>query len=825
VLAAGVARQLGLIGAAGAGLAAGVALGAWYQLFRRPLPRTRGSEEVEGLDGPVEIRRDRWGVPHVRAQTRADVWFAEGFCHGQDRLWQLELYRRAASGTIAEIAGRPAVASDRFVRVLGLRRAAGAEAEALEPGLRGHIDAYCAGVNGAATAARALPAEFQILHLDFEPWTAVDMLTTGKLLSLGLSTNWERELLRAEMARELGPELAARLDPGYPTGNPIVLEPGAPFFGGDGLRLSEQLDRLRNSLGLTSEATGSNNWAVSAQRSATSGPLFAGDPHLGPSMPGITYQLSLQVGDRFCRGASLPGQIGVFFGQNNDVAWSVTNALADVMDLFVERIDGDSYEFEGERLPLEVVEEEIPVRGGSRERVTAVATRHGPIVNEALRADDSEPLALRWMSLDFPTITEANVRILDVASGPELIDALESHHTPVSNFIWADRHGSIGYKTVGRIPLRRGDCPDLPKPGWTDEYEWDGWIPYAELPEIVDPDAGFLVSANNRIESDDYEHHITSDYFDGYRARRIEQLLLAADEVDLDDFARMQLDMYSIPGPETVHRLARLHEPGAGRLPLRQREIAAIERLKSWDGRMTPDSVAATIYQAFTLRFGREVARAAIGDRDLAERWLDRAHNGFMAHVTSPWRWQSHLLALWDEGDEELIGRPWEELALDALRGALDELATRFGPNPEGWRWGRVHALEFRHALGDANPLFGWIFNRRLEVGGAQETVAQIGWDPNDPFTAIWAPCWRIVADPVRPERSRWQQFTGQSGHPRSPHYDDLQERWLRGETQAMGGEGPWEKLELTPAPASTSRPGAAGVKAAFPVPPPGAPG
>jgi penicillin amidase len=212
---------------------------------------------------------------------------------------------------------------------------------------------------------------------------------------------------------------------------------------------------------------------------------------------------------------------------------------------------------------------------------------------------------------------------------------------------------------------------------------------------------------------------------------------------------------------------------------------------------MAPESVAATIYQAFTLRLGREVARAAIGDRDLAERWLDRADNGFIAHVTSPWRWQSHLLALWDEGDDDLVGRPWDDLVLDALRAAMDDLETRFGPDLAAWRWGRVHPLLFPHALGAANPLFARIFNRRLEVGGAQETVAQVGWDPNDPFTAIWAPCWRMVADATRPEHSRWQAFTGQSGHPGSPHYDDLQAGWMEGRTQPMAGEGPWRTLTL----------------------------
>jgi penicillin amidase len=730
-------------------------------------------------------------VPHIRAQTSYDLWFGEGFCHGQDRLWQLELYRRIGAGRLAEIAGQSALRTDRFMRTLGVRRASEREAAALEPELRSKLEAFCAGVNAAA-APRPLPAEFQLLRLGFEPFVPADALSLTKLLSFGLSTNWERELLRAEMTRELGPELASRLDPGYPRGNPLILTPGEAWSG-DGLALAEQIARVRDTIGLAVEATGSNNWAVSGSRSAAGGPLVAGDLHLPPSMPGITYQVGLYLGDRFCRGASLPGLPGVTMGQNNDVAWSFTNVLADVMDLFIERVDGDAYEFDGERRPLVVVEEEITVRGRAEpDRLVVRETHHGPIVNEALRADNAEPLALSFMALDFPGITAANFRVLDFARGAELVDALAELAHPVSNLVWADRQGSIGYKTVGRLPVRRGDCPDLPKPGWTAEHEWDGWVPYEEMPEVTDPEAGFLVTANNRIAADDYPHHITSDYLDGYRARRIGQLIAARPDHDLETFEAMQTDMLSLPGLETVRRLARLR-------PRDQRELAAIERLRSWDGRMDPESVAATIYQAFTLRLAREVARAAIGDRDLAERWLDRADNGFIAHVTSPWRWQSHLLSLWAEADPELVGRPWEELVLDALRAGLDGLDDRLGPDHEAWRWGRVHPLVFPHALGAANPLLGWIFNRRLEVGGGQETVAQVGWDPNDPFKAIWAPCCRMVADPQRPDRSRWQAFTGQSGHPASSHYDDLQADWLEGGTQPMAGAGPWRTLTLEP--------------------------
>jgi penicillin amidase len=784
------AAKAGLIGgAAGSGLAAVGAMAAWYWLARRPLPKQQGTIELDGLAGPVRIRRDRWGVPHIEGEP-ADVWFAEGFCHGQDRLWQLDFYRRVVSGRLSEMAGEEGLQVDRLMRTLGIRRVAEREARSLDPELQALLERFCAGVNAAAANARALPFEMQLLRIGFEPWRPVDILSIGKLLAFGLSTNWESELLRADMVRALGPELTARLDPSYPADNPVVnQEP----WSGDGLAIVEQIDAVRRSLGLAAEASGSNNWAVSGRLSATGSPLIAGDPHLPPSMPGIWYQVEVALGERFVRGASLPGMPGIYMGQNNDVCWTFTNVMADVQDLFVERIEGERYLFEDEWRPLEIVQEEIAVKGREEPEVLEVRlTHHGPIVNDVLGADDAEPLALRWITLDQPTAFRGMFELHEISSGQALVASLEGHTSPASNLIWADRNGSIGYKLIGRLPLRKGGCPDLPKPGWTGEFEWQGAVPYGELPEVVDPESGFLVTANNRIAGDEYPHHITSDWLDGFRAQRIEQLLRASDEHDIDGFEAMQVDDLSIPGLEAARRLGRLSPAG-------QRERSAVERLRSWDGRLDPDSVAGSIYQAFLLRLAREVARAAIGDRDLCERWLDRADNGFTPHITSPWRWHSHLMKLWEEGDEQLIGRPWDELVLEALAGALDDLSDRFGSDPEGWRWGRIHEMEFPHPLGEANPLLRRLLNRKLKAGGAQETVSQIAYDPNDPYTAVWAPSWRMVADPVAPERSRWQMFTGQSGHPASPHYDDLQVDWLDGRTQPMAGDGPWRELDLVP--------------------------
>ncbi len=758
------AARVGLVaGAAGTGLAAAATAAAWHWLARRPLPKQRGTIELEGLEGRVRVRRDRWGVPHIEADEGHDLYFAQGFVHGQDRLWQMDFYRRVVEGRVSEMAGEEGLPVDRLMRTLGIRRVAEREEAALDPELRGLLERFCEGVNASASAsaATALPFEMQLLRLDFEPWRPVDILSLGKLLAFGFSTNWERELLRADMVRALGPELTARLEPTYPAGNPIVTQEA---WTGDGLAIVEQIDAVRRSIGLAAEASGSNNWAVSGALSAGGAPLIAGDPHIPPSMPGIWYQVGLRHRERCVRGASLPGMPGVCMGQNNDVCWTFTNVMADVQDLFVERIEGESYLFEGEWRPLETVREEIVVKGRSEPVVLDVrATHHGPIVNEALGADDAEPLALSWLPLREQTAFAGMFELPGIGSGPELVRKLGDYTAPASNLIWADRHGSIGYKLVGRLPLRRGDCPDLPKPGWTGEFEWEGTVPYEELPEVVDPESGYLVTANNRIVGDDYPHHITSDWLDGFRAKRIEQLIGESEDHDLESFEAMQSDDLSLPGIEAARRLGRLTPPG-------QRELSAVERL------------------------------AAIGDRDLSERWLDRADNGFLPHVTSPWRWHSHLMALWEEGDEELIGRPWEELVLEALAGALDDLEERFGPDPEGWRWGRVHEMEFSHPLGEANPLLRRLLNRRLRAGGAQETVSQIAYDPSDPYKAVWAPSWRMVADPTDPDGSRWQMFTGQSGHPASPHYDDLQADWLEGRTQPMAGEGPWRELNLVPA-------------------------
>jgi penicillin amidase len=564
----------------------------------------------------------------------------------------------------------------------------------------------------------------------------------------------------------------------------LVTSPGKPY-GGSGTDIADQIARVKDALGLTAHAAGSNNWVVSGDRSVTGKPLLACDPHLSTTIPCLWYEADLRCDEYHVRGATLPHSPDPVYGQTEYAAWGFTNVMADIQDLFVERFNPDDsrlYEFEGEWRRADVVREEIFVKGRSRPEVMDVTiTHHGPIVNDVLGASGEEPLALSWTGLQFPLLTDAAHNAARARTGQEVVAATAEHTAPPLNMLWADSDGNIGYQLVGKLPQRRGGSPDLPKPGWTGEFEWEGTVPYEDLPSVVNPPEGFLVTANNRIVGDDFPHHITSEWMTGYRARRIEELLDERQRHSLDDFGRIQADVYSYPGIETVHHLSRLH-------PSTQREIRAIERLKSWDGHLDEETVAGTIYHAFTLEFANRAIGAAITDRDLRERYLNRSEVGLVAVVSSPWRFHARLLELWDENDEAWFrsgthpdGRSWDDVALEALSAALDGLEQRFGPDQNQWRWGSVHGVEFAHPFGDANALFRRIFCRSVLAGGASETVVQNGYVPTKPFKGVWGPVYRMLADVGEPSRSRWLVSTGQSGQPGSPHYDDLIPAWRTG--------------------------------------------
>ncbi len=781
-----------------AGLAAAGTLGAYQYLLRRPLPRTNGRVEVPGLERGVEVLRDRWGVPHIYASTRADLFFAQGYIHAQDRLFQMEVQRRLGAGRLAEIAGEAGLESDRLFRRVGLWRAAVRDSQELRGEAREAVAAYCQGVNAFIEKHRKrLPLEFGFLRFRPEPWAPADCLVWGNVLAWGLSVNWESEILRARMVALLGPEKVARLEAGYPPGQPLIVPPGVDYRG-LGSSLLEEYQRVKEITGLNAWGIGSNNWAVDGHRSVTGRPLLANDPHLPPLMPSIWYEVQLCGPDFDVVGASFPGAPGVVIGHNQRIAWGVTNAQVDVQDLYLERFDPQDpsrYEFAGGWEQAEVVREEIAVRGQQPVVEEVRITRHGPVLTPIFPVEP-RPLALRWTGLDGNSIATAVLKLNQAGNWQEFCAALRYWTVPAQNFVYADVDGNIGYYLAGKVPIRARGQGLLPVPGWSGEYEWTGYIPFEELPQAFNPPSHYVASANNRPVDDDYPYYLGQEWIAGYRAKRIGTLLTAREKLSVQDFKAIQADTYSLPGVEVARHMVRLKPSD----PWQER---ALQRMAAWDGYLSPDSVAAAIYEVYLWHLARRVFGHHL--QGLAEAYLGSGHlpiapvNGFLGRSTplllrliqerDPdwWASETHDPALDGEDRHVASVDGWDRALQGALADTTSFLRGRLGDRVEGWTWGRLHRVSFSHPLARRKPLH-WLLSRGPHpMPGDLDTVLQGAYVPGMPFDAqVAVPVYRQIIDVGDWGRSVMVHAPGQSGHLGSPHYDDLLPTWLAGDHHPM---------------------------------------
>ena len=790
-----LARAFGLT----VGLAAGAAGVGAVAALRRPLPRTTGRLPLPGLGAKAEVRRDRWGVPHIYADSNADLFAASGYVHAQDRLWQMELNRRTAHGQLAEIFGPVALSSDQFIRTLGFSRVARSEVALLDDETRAMVEAYVRGVNACLEASRGrLPLEFTILGLQPRPWEVVDVLVWPKVMGLTLSANWMSELLNAQIVALVGPERAAALAPTYPGEAPITVPEGSYFpahLGDHALRLAGEAARFT---GETSGPQGSNGWAVSGSRTINGRPLLGEEPHLGLGIPGLWYVVHLEGGDYKVAGASIAGTCGVIIGHNERIAWGQTNAMTDNQDLFIERFHPDDplrYEFRGEWRQAELVREEIVVKGHPAPVLLEVPiTHHGPVIDAisgpeasplARRNGGTEPykeaLALRWTALDpSSTLTRSVLRLNRARDWGEFRAALGDWDVPPQNFVYADAAGHFGYALGGRLPIRAQGDGRLPIPGWDGEHEWQGFIPNEALPASLDPPDGLAVTANNRIAAPDHPFHdqIQGEWANPYRAERIGALLRATEQHDTRSFARIQNDWHSLPGMRVARLIAALPVDE----PL---ERTARSLLASWDGELTASSAAGSIYDAVRYHLPRVIyaelgvlvgAQSGVGAFGglPTNTYFDRAmpmllNRAESANLDAPDPWLGG-------------GRSWAGVLHEALRLAVAELRGKLGPDPAKWTYGRVHTLTLRHPLGGVAALAP-IFNRGpWPMGGDVDTVS-MQFVPRETAAGPHynAPSYRQIFDPGDWDSARIILPAGQSGHPASSHYVDLAAAWRAG--------------------------------------------
>ncbi len=771
---------------------AALAAGLWWRFLRQPLPRVRGTLRLRGLQAPVEVIRDRWGIPHITAQNEHDLFFAQGYVHAQDRLWQMEQNRRVLHGTLAEAVGEIALPADRFSRAIGFRRAAEAELAALPAEATALLQAYADGVNAFIEGHRnALPLEFTLLRLQPAPWTVLDTVGWGKVMAWGLSCNWESELLRGDLARTLAPERAAALEVGYNPACPTVVKATADDGKDDvATRLLAAYREARPFLAPGAGDVGSNNWVVAPARSSTGRPILCNDPHLSPGIPSIWYENHLQCPTIHVIGVSFPGVPGVVIGHNERIAWGVTNAFPDVQDFFVERFDPENplrYEFQGQWEEAQVVREEIRVKGRAAPEVLEVRiTRHGPVVSDVLTSPPRDrgespsgageagmDLALRWTAHDPGDIVVGMTMMNRANNWAEFQEALRHWPVPSQNFVYADVDGHIGYIMPGQIPIRAQGDGLLPVPGWDGAHEWTGTIPFEELPRLFDPAEGLIVTANNRVVGPAYPHFISAEWSVGYRARRIEEALRDKDRISPADCQALHMDFTCLPANDLLPFLADL----APTDPLEQQALAA---LRAWDRRATPDSVGASIYEALVIHLLRQAFAPVLGEH------LDH----FLGIARMP------LFPISSFG-----GRAWETL-IAALRGetsivtpdlpaafsaAVAALRATLGPDMAAWQWGRLHRVHFKHAMGDV-PVIGRLLSRGpYPVGGDGETPHQANFAmrwPIGPVTVTVS--YRQVIDVGAWENSQSVNTTGQCGVWGSPHYADQIPLWREGRYHPM---------------------------------------
>jgi penicillin G amidase len=776
---------------------------------RRSFPQMEGTLAVPGLHGQVEVFRDAMGVPHIYAQDEHDLFMAQGFVHAQDRFWQMDFWRHIGSGRLAEMFGESQVETDAFIRTMGWPRLAEAEYAEADPDLRDVLDSYAEGVNAylGQRQGAALSLEYAVVGLinpgyEVEPWLPVHSLTWAKAMAYDLGGNAEAELRRAALMARISPERVADLFPAYPEGHPVIVE----GFGGSatasdsngdlvaGARaplglLAARFENLSALTGGGQRGLGSNNWVIGPGRTATGGPLLANDMHLAIRMPSIWYENGLHcdpVGPA-CGlnvvGFSFAGLPAVVVGHNDRVAWGVTNVGPDVQDLFLERVNPDEpnqYEVDGAWVEMDVREETLLVAGGDAQTITIRGTSHGPVLSDAWESGGAfaersslvtgEPyvVSFRWTALESSHILQAALGLNRAEGWEDFRNSLRAWDVPSQNFVFADVDGNIGYQMPGKLPIRGARLGTVPVPGWISANDWDGYVPFDELPYSYNPPAGFVATANNAVVGTDYPHPISSGFDLGYRAGRIVELIEASAQLDAAGIAAIQGDNLNPAAPALAPVLLSL-DYAAHDAPEAAEAVALLE---GWDYQNDMDSAPAALFNAIwrhtlLLTFADELPEEWIPGDDLGVFLLDR----LLSLPGSAW---------WDDSRTG-VAETRDAILVAAVQDALAEIEDRLGEDPARWRWGDLHTATFENeTLGQSGigPIEA-LFNRGpFPTAGGSAIVNATGWDAAEGYAVDWAPSERVIMDPLDWDASQWVHTTGQSGHAFHPHYIDMADAW-----------------------------------------------
>ena len=736
----------------------------WQRTIESRVPPTSGKVPA-GVQAKVEIQRDQWGIPHIYARSDRDLYFGLGYAMAQDRLFQLDYLRRKGLGRLSEVLGKSGLEMDTVARTVGLHRIAAAEWQRLSPEVRSVLEAFAAGVNLVIEqSGELLPIEFDLLDYCPEPWSPIDSLAienefrwylTGRFPIIVMPELAKRQLGDGALYREY---LLAEAD------DEPILWPGEykPRGKGSTTRTPEPVGHAVND---PDGAIGSNNWVLAGSRTTTGKPLLASDPHIAFEAVSCWYEAHLCGGSYNVAGMAYAGIPAIMFGRNERVAWGMTNNICSLRDLYQERTSlrhPGCFEFDGQWEAARELTEVIQVCGGNSVTKTIRFSRNGPVVDDVLPAAAKEtgPVTLKWLGAyqgGWLTSLLGMGRAKNVA---EFREAVRPWHVPTFSIVVADDEGSIAFQSAGRIPLR-SSLERGYRPGWDPAHQWQGLIPFEEMPHVIDPQRGWIATANNRVAPDDFPHLLFGCWSSGHRALRIRQMIEAQAKHSARDMGRMHQDVQSLRAAQCVPLLVDVLKASGD-----QRILAAAAILDDWDFEVPADSVPATIFNVFFSEWCKVVA---------AQRFDSQSAELMAQGVPSC---ASRLLAAdpagWFERDDR-VGSIVETFA-----ATLDELAGKLGPDMITWHWGRLHRLPLRHVLSSRGDLGQLLDHGGEAVRGDMGTVCNTGGGPD--FTANSGAGYRLIADfSATPPTLLAIDGQSQSGHPGSPHYRDQFADWQSG--------------------------------------------
>ncbi len=793
-------------------IAGGVGYYIWSE--QRVLPG-RGEITLSGLDGAVEVYFDRYDIPHIEAKSEQDIARVIGYLQASYRLWQMDLTRRMATGRLAEVFGKSLLPVDTFQRVIGLHRFAKRAPSEMETETVALIQAYTDGINTLLKENKRLPFEFRVLGYKMEPWRIEDTIAITRYMGWDLSANYWVELLRYALIAERGEEIGWALFPKHRDPGPYIVPPsevkysrGAsrkltqdqfkryaglkPAFVGELLARSRNAHSAASAFALVPAA--SNSWVVSGSRSESGKPLLANDPHLDLNLPSVWWEAHIKAGDLEVAGVMFPGTPQIVLGHNRHIAWAATTSLTDVQDLYIESVNPDNpSEYLGNSgyEKFRVYIEEIFYRSDDGMKVKQIEvreSRHGPIINSiaGFLPDEAPPIALRWTGWENSDELKGFSVFTHARNWNEFREAFRYLKVPVQNWVYADVEGNIGYIAGGLTPIRLNHGGSLPVPGGDPRYEWAGFIPIDELPQLFNPKQGFVATANNKVVPPEYPYPYSDTYIPPYRAWRINELLGEKEKFSLDDMERIQLDTYSKQGERIAPYFVRACRER--RYPQDSLKGEACGVLGEWKFDTGVDSTAALIFyeayrQSFALTFQDEMSPEIFE----AFRESFETYNTFDNLIEEG--------SIFFDNRETEVKEARDDALMAGFEKAVEDLGERFGEQIEKWRWGRVHAVLFDHPFGQESG----IMRRFLSLGpyplpGSRETINNGYYSYfDDPFSVKMGPSLRHLVDMADVEGARMVITTGQSERRFSPNYQDQVSLWVGGEYRPMLMS--WEKI------------------------------